>query len=49
MVQDPQDGLGDMAFQKAREYLPEAKLLLNENNIINDNAMTDKYLDIIIS
>lgn len=35
------------AFQKAREYLPKAKLLLNEYNIINDNAMTDKYLEII--
>ncbi|MBN1601592.1 MAG: endo-1,4-beta-xylanase [Chitinispirillaceae bacterium] len=35
------------AFQKAREYLPKTKLLLNEYNIINDNAMTDKYLEII--
>jgi endo-1,4-beta-xylanase len=35
------------AFQKAREYLPNTKLLLNEWGVINDDAMTDRYLQII--
>jgi endo-1,4-beta-xylanase len=35
------------AFTKARQYMPNAKLLLNEYSIINSNSATDSYLAII--
>ncbi len=35
------------AFQMARNYLPNAKLLLNDYGIINDNNATTSYLQII--
>jgi endo-1,4-beta-xylanase len=35
------------AFTWARKYLPNAKLLINDYNIINDNAATTSYLQII--
>ncbi len=35
------------AFQKARKYIPKAKLLLNDYGIINDNSATTTYLTII--
>ena len=35
------------AFTKARQYMPNAKLLLNDFGIINDNAATTSYLQII--
>lgn len=35
------------AFQKARLYLPNTKLLINEFNIVNSNKNTEKYLEII--
>ena len=35
------------SFQKARQYLPNAKLLLNDFGIINDNGATTTYLQII--
>lgn len=35
------------AFQKARQYMPSTKLLLNEYGIINDNSSTTSYLQII--
>ncbi|MDZ7288746.1 MAG: endo-1,4-beta-xylanase [candidate division KSB1 bacterium] len=35
------------AFQKARQYLPHAKLLINDFGIINDNGATTTYLQII--
>lgn len=35
------------AFQKARQYLPNTKLLLNDFGIINDNSNTTSYLQII--
>jgi endo-1,4-beta-xylanase len=35
------------AFQKARDYMPNAKLLLNDYGIINDNNATTSYLKII--
>ena len=35
------------AFQKARIYLPNTKLLLNDYGIINDNNATTSYLQII--
>jgi len=34
-------------FQKARQYIPNAKLLLNDYGIINDNNSTNNYLQII--
>lgn len=35
------------AFQKARQYIPNAKLLINDYGIINDNGATTTYLKII--
>jgi endo-1,4-beta-xylanase len=35
------------AFTKARAYMPNAKLLLNDYSIINDTAATTNYLTII--
>jgi endo-1,4-beta-xylanase len=35
------------AFQKARLYMPNVKLLLNDYGIINDNSATTSYLQII--
>ncbi|MGD0591238.1 MAG: endo-1,4-beta-xylanase [Bacteroidota bacterium] len=35
------------AFTKAREYIPNAKLLINDYGIINDNSATTSYLQII--
>jgi endo-1,4-beta-xylanase len=35
------------AFQKARLYMPNTKLLLNDYGIINDNGATTSYLQII--
>jgi GH35 family endo-1,4-beta-xylanase len=35
------------SFTLARRYLPNAKLLINDYGIINDNAATDSYLQII--
>ncbi len=35
------------AFKLARKYLPKAKLLINDYNIINDNAATDSYVQIV--
>ena len=35
------------SFKLARKYLPNAKLLINDYGIINDNAATDSYLQII--
>jgi endo-1,4-beta-xylanase len=35
------------AFQKARLYMPNTKLILNEYGIINDNNATTSYLQII--
>lgn len=35
------------AFEKARQYCPKAKLLLNDYNIINSNSNTTSYLQII--
>jgi endo-1,4-beta-xylanase len=35
------------AFTWARKYLPNAKLLINDYNIINDNLATTSYLQII--
>lgn len=35
------------SFQKAREYCPNAKLLLNDYSIINDNNQTNIYIGII--
>ncbi|MGD1045167.1 MAG: endo-1,4-beta-xylanase [Bacteroidota bacterium] len=35
------------AFQKARLYMPNTKLLLNDYGIINDNSATTSYLQII--
>jgi len=34
-------------FEKARQYLPNAKLLINDYGIINDNTATTNYLKII--
>jgi endo-1,4-beta-xylanase len=34
-------------FQKARKYIPNAKLLINDYGIINDNGSTNTYLQII--
>jgi endo-1,4-beta-xylanase len=35
------------AFEKAREYCPNAKLILNDYSIINDNNATNNYLTIV--
>jgi endo-1,4-beta-xylanase len=35
------------AFEKARKYLPNVKLLLNDYGIVNDNFATTSYLTII--
>jgi endo-1,4-beta-xylanase len=35
------------AFALARKYLPQAKLLINDYGIINDNTATTQYLQII--
>jgi endo-1,4-beta-xylanase len=35
------------AFTKARQYMPNTKLLLNDYGIINSNSATDSYLQII--
>jgi endo-1,4-beta-xylanase len=35
------------AFQKARQYMPNAKLLLNDYGIINSNSATTSYLQLI--
>lgn len=35
------------SFQKARQYFPNAKLALNDYNIIYSNSETDKYIGII--
>jgi endo-1,4-beta-xylanase len=35
------------AFQKARTYCPNAKLLINEYGILNSDANTDTYISII--
>jgi endo-1,4-beta-xylanase len=35
------------AFQKARQYMPSAKLLLNDYGIINNNSATTSYLQLI--
>lgn len=35
------------SFQMAKQYCPDAKLLLNEYGIINDNNKTNQYLNII--
>jgi Beta-1,4-xylanase len=35
------------AFQKARLYMPNVKLLINDFNIINNNLATTEYLNII--
>ncbi len=35
------------SFKLARKYLPNAKLLINDYGIINDNVATDNYLQII--
>ncbi len=35
------------SFEKAREYCPNAKLILNDYNILNNNAATQQYLQII--
>jgi endo-1,4-beta-xylanase len=35
------------SFEKARQYCPNAKLVLNDYNIISNNAATDNYLAII--
>lgn len=35
------------SFQKARQYIPQAELILNDYGIINSNSATDTYLQII--
>ncbi|HEY4787937.1 MAG TPA: endo-1,4-beta-xylanase, partial [Bacteroidales bacterium] len=35
------------AFQKARQYCPNAKLLINDYGILNSDANTDQYIAII--
>ncbi|AHM63123.1 glycoside hydrolase [Flammeovirgaceae bacterium 311] len=35
------------SFEKAREYLPDAKLILNDYNILNSASATASYLEII--
>lgn len=34
-------------FEKARQYCPKAKLILNDYNIVNSNSATDAYIGII--
>jgi len=35
------------SFEKTRQYLPNAKLLINDYGIINNNSSTDQYLTLI--
>jgi endo-1,4-beta-xylanase len=35
------------AFEKARQYLPNARLLINDYGIINNNSSTTAYLEVI--
>jgi endo-1,4-beta-xylanase len=35
------------AFEKARQYCPNAKLALNDYNILNNNTDTNRYLEIV--
>jgi endo-1,4-beta-xylanase len=35
------------SFEKARQYCPNAKLILNDYNIVSSNTSTDVYLNII--
>ncbi len=35
------------SFEKARQYIPNAKLLINDYGIINDNNSTNAYLKVI--
>lgn len=35
------------SFQKARQYCPNAKLLLNDYSILSDNTNTDKYVKLV--
>jgi endo-1,4-beta-xylanase len=35
------------AFRLARKYFPQAKLIMNEYNVINNNAATQNYIKII--
>jgi len=40
-------GLDDQCVQAGQKYLPKAKLLINEYGIINNNAATTSYVQII--
>ncbi|MBN1577226.1 MAG: endo-1,4-beta-xylanase [Chitinispirillaceae bacterium] len=35
------------AYEKARQYCPNARLLINEFNLVNNAAIVDRYLEII--